>query len=141
MAVPSFITTIPAEVQAALDGVLTDVYSSEVRQDIVDALTWGINNTTPIAQFLNDLGLNVWDHKLCYTTEDVLPVYQEIPEEIAAIFQEILTDVYGPDLRKAIVRALRLADEYTSRTAKFIEDLGLTVVDGKLCAIFYPDGV
>lgn len=137
MALLEFIREIPIEIRDACDGILTDIYSSEVRQDIVDTLTWGINSTTPIAEFLNSLGLTVWDHKLCYTNEDVLTVYREIPAEVQGWFQEILTDVYGPDLRQAIVNALRWADEYTSQSAGLINDLGLTVVDGKLCAIFW----
>ena len=136
-----FPDSIPENVQSALAGILTDIYSADVREDIVTALTWGMENAIRAAKFVNDLGLTVWDNKLCYTEEDVFPIYEDIPEDIQSALQRILTDVYGVELRKDIATVLRWGSEYTSIISGFIEDLGLTVVDGKLCAIFYPDGV
>jgi len=132
---------MPIYVKIALEGLLTDVYSEDVREDIVTALTWGMQNAINAANYVNSLGLTVWDHKLCYTSEDVLPLYDDIPSEIRTSLDRILTDVYGVELREDIVTALRWGTWYTSVVAQFINDLGLTVVDGKLCAIFYPDGV
>lgn len=138
---PDFTTEVPQEILDAVQGILDDVYSKKVRQDIVDALTWGIEKSLPVGKFVNSLGLCVWDNKLCYTDEDVLPVYDEIPQEVQDVLDRILTDVFGKDLRNDIVIALRWGGSYTSQVSGFIADLGLTVVDGKLCAIFHPEGV
>lgn len=135
---PDFILSVPAEIQTALDGILTDVYSLKVRQDIVDSLTWGIQQTFPVAAFLNSLGLKVQDHLLCYTNTDPLVAYDAIPADVQSRLDRILTDVSGLELRADITYVLRWGSDYTSTLAGFIEDLGLTVVDGKLCAMYHP---
>ena len=134
---PDFVDSIPAEVQSALDGILTDIYSLKVRQDIVDALTWGIEQTFPVAEFLNSLGLKVWNHMLCYTNTEPLTAYEDIPQDVQDALGRILTDVSGVELRADITYVLRWGSDYASTLAGFIQDLGLTVVDGELCTIFY----
>lgn len=134
--IPDFVTEIPVNVQQAMWKILNSVPGSDVRQGIVDALTWGMNQSIVMGKFVNSLGLCVEDHKLCYTTKDVLPTYDSIPSEITRTLNDILTARYGRDTRGSIVKALEWGGDYTSQIAGFIDDLGLTVVDGKLCAIF-----
>lgn len=62
--IPDFADEIPQNVQNALWGILNHVYGSEVRDDIVTALTWGAENTFTVANFIEDLGLTVVDGKL-----------------------------------------------------------------------------
>lgn len=130
------VISIPSDVQTALEGILTDVYNSEMREDIITAITWGIENSITVAQFLNDLGLCVKDGLLCYTTENVLTVYNGIPSNVQAVIDRIRTDVYGPELRKDIVYVLKWAGDYVGAITGLVDSLGLTVMDGKLCAIY-----
>lgn len=60
----------------------------------------------------------------------------EIPTNVANALQGILDDPYGRDVRQDIVTCLTWGAEYTSMVAGFINDLGLTVKDGLLCAVF-----
>lgn len=60
----------------------------------------------------------------------------EIPANVQLALDGILDDVYGQEVRQDIVTALTWGTQYTSMVAGFINDLGLTVKDGKLCAIF-----
>lgn len=136
MAAPSFVTSIPANVRTALENILESVPGSEVRSAIVTALTWGMNNAIAVGNFINSLGLCVENGMLCYTTRNMLPVYSGIPSEISSYLNRIQNAKYGRDTRQAIVEALRWGGNYTSEVAGFIEDLGLTVRDGKLCAIY-----
>lgn len=137
--IPDFPESLPANIRTALDGILNHPYSSSVRQDIVDALNWEIENARLAAEFINALGLVVQDGKLCYTNADVLEGYGSIPSKISSALERILTGVYGPELRNDIVTVLRYGADHTSKIAEYISDFGLTVVDGKLCVIFYPE--
>lgn len=60
----------------------------------------------------------------------------EIPANVELALDGIINDVYGREVRADIVTALLWGTQYTSMVAGFINDLGLTVKDGKLCAIF-----
>ena len=136
MAVPNFPAIIPANVTSALETILTGVGGESVRQAIVTALTWSVDNAIDIGQFINSLGLCVENGMLCYTTKDTVRVYQDIPEEFINTLQDILNADYGRDTRQSIVNALKWGGDYVSEVAGLINDLGLTVVDGKLCAVF-----
>lgn len=136
MAAPNFATTLPANIQTALDNILSSVSGSDVRMAIITALTWGMNNAITVGNFMNSLGLCVENGMLCYTTKNTFPTYQGIPSEISSLLNRIQHAKYGRDTRQAIVLALKWGSDYTSDVAGFIEDLGLTVRDGKLCAIY-----
>ena len=127
---------IPTNIQAALRGILNDVYGSQVRQDIVTALSWGIEPLISEVSFINGLGLTVEDGKLCYTTKDVI-VADGVTSDIRGLLQKILADVNGLELRKDIVDALRWASVYSGKSERYIDDIGLVVQDGKLCVIYY----
>lgn len=131
-----FVDEIPVEVQQAMWKIKNSIQGADVRDGIVTALTWGMEHAFVMGQYINSLGLTVEDHKLCYTTKDVVETYDDIPDEISLALQEIIADVYGRETRAAIVKALKWASDYVSSVAGHIHDLGLTVVDGKLCAIF-----
>ena len=68
--IPDFADAIPQNVQNALWGILNHVYGTQVRDDIVTALTWSADNTFTVANFIEDLGLTVVDGKLCAIFED-----------------------------------------------------------------------
>lgn len=123
---------IPSEVQDALDGILTDVYASDVRQDIVDALALGGYSLGSIVDFLNGLRLRVHNGMLCYTNADVL---DSPTTSSSGITERILTEVNGRELRDAIVEALRWGTGVVSNIGDYIDSLGLAVYDGKLCVI------
>ena len=140
MAAPNFPTSIPQNVRTALEGILTDIPGSTVRQDIVTALQWPIENMLPIGRFLNSLGLCVENGLLCYTTKDVIPTYSAVPEGVSHLLQAILTAQYGRDVRYAIAEVLEFGADYATVINTFAEDLGLVVRDGKLCAVYQgPD--
>jgi len=124
--------TISREVREALDGILTDVYASDVRQDIVDALALGGYSLGSIVDFLNGLRLRVANGMLCYTDEDVL---DSPTTSSSSITERILTEVNGKQLREAIVEALRWGTGVVSTIGDYIDSLGLIVYEGKLCVV------
>lgn len=137
MPAPSFIINIPANVQSALNSILNGVGGSEVRQAIVTAITWGVNSIAPVGNFVNSLGLMVHDGKLCYTNQDVVTVYDSIPSELSSALQDVINAEYGRDTRASIVKVLQWGGDYISSITGFIDDLGLTIQDGKLCVYYY----
>ena len=60
---------------------------------------------------------------------------------VSSLLADIVGATYGRDVRAAIVKALRLGTERFSAIAQYIEDLGLTVQDGKLCNEFEESGL
>ena len=130
---------VPTNIRQELEGILTDVYGSDVRQDIVNSFTWSAESFGSAITFIRNLGLIVEDGKLCVTYGEDYPDYS-IPSYIQEALNRILTDVKGTDLRDDIVKLLRwaLTNDFAS-VAEEINDLGLSVVDGKLCIEYGDD--
>lgn len=134
-----FVTTLPDNVKNALKGILTDIPGPTVKQNIVTALTWGVNNLLVVGEWVNDLGLCVSDGKLCYTNEDIIDVNSLIPDSVRGAVARIPADKYGREVRSDIVEALQWLRDIGSAVIDYLYDLGLTVVDGKLCVIYGDD--
>jgi len=121
--------TIPTNIQTALNNILTAVGGSTVRQAIATALGWAYSGTISI----DDLGLVVENGLLCYTPDSVIPGSSA---SVTSVINDITAATYGRETRDAIVKALKTGADYFDLVAKYIEDLGLTAQDGKLCVIY-----
>ncbi len=125
--------SLPDEIEQKIDGILTDILSDDVRQDIVDGLGWSVNNAGNAVNLANALGLVAVDGKLCvsYGEEDADYV---VPSRFETVLGKILTDVDGVTLRSDIITALQIGiDVGLVEVIAKIVDTGLVVVNGKLC--------
>lgn len=125
---------IPTNIQTALNNILTQIAGDNVRQAIVTALGWAYTGSVTF----EDLGLTVKNGLLCYTTESIIP---ESSISVGSALTDITSANYGRDTRAAIVKALRLGADRFEAIIQTINDIGLTVLDGKLCAVFEESGL
>lgn len=135
---------LPTEIKTALKGILTDIYGSEVRQDIASVFEWSIETSVNAVNIERSLGLTVENGMLCavYNNDGGIDpdIDDPIPADIQARLGRILTEDYGRELRDDIVIVLRwgLSCEFSEATGE-ASDLGLTVIDGKLCMEYYNE--
>ena len=128
---------IPTNVQSSLAKILTDIYGTEVRADIVVSGQWGVENLRTLAQWWRSLGLTVRDGKLCVTNraDDT-----QVPSYVPTALNAILTDTKGTTLREDITKVLRWGlTGNASVVFKEMVNTGLSVINGKLNISWRPE--